>query len=100
MGMVIAGGMALANLIRLRNRWLNGTALALILLAVAMGGPRVPIGDFEDNTPYIGLDWFLLDLLGSSMVFVLIAKMFPLHREPPVLRPAWQTDFTRSTLPH
>ena len=29
-GMVIAGGLALANLIRLRNRWLNGTALALI----------------------------------------------------------------------
>ncbi len=45
-GMVIAGGMALANLIRLRNRWLNGTALALILLATAMGGHRVPIGDF------------------------------------------------------
>jgi hypothetical protein len=27
-GMVIGGGLALANLIRLRNRWLNGTALA------------------------------------------------------------------------
>src|SRR5262245_55783533 len=49
-GMVIAGGMALANLIRLRNRWLNGAALALILLALAMGGHRVPVGDFPDNT--------------------------------------------------
>src|SRR6187431_2495143 len=34
-GMVIGGGLALANLIRLRNRWLNGTALALIALSVA-----------------------------------------------------------------
>src|SRR6185295_7939770 len=59
-------GMALANLIRLRNRWLNGTALALFGIAVALGGHRVPVGDFPDNTPYIGLDWFLLDLLGSS----------------------------------
>src|SRR5215510_4226756 len=42
-GMVIAGGMALANLIRLRNRWLNGTALALIALAAALGGHRVPV---------------------------------------------------------
>src|SRR5436190_10783832 len=41
-GMVIAGGLALANLIRRRNRWLNGTALALICLAAAMGGHRVP----------------------------------------------------------
>src|SRR3979409_1642983 len=31
-GMVIAGGMALANLIRLRNRWLNNTAHARVLL--------------------------------------------------------------------
>src|SRR5205814_6504791 len=40
-GMVIAGGMALANLVRLRNRWLNGTALVLIGIAVAAGGHRV-----------------------------------------------------------
>jgi len=99
-GMVIAGGMALANLIRLRNRWLNGTALGLILLAVAMGGHRVPVDDFPDNTPYIGLDWFILDLLGSSMVFILIEKMFPLHREQPVFRPGWQTDFTHFIVNH
>src|SRR3954462_9524145 len=76
-GMVIAGGLAISNLIRLRNRWLNGTALALIAVAVAMGGHRVPVGDFADNTPYIGLDWFILDLLGSSLVFILIEKMVP-----------------------
>ena len=99
-GMVIAGGLALANLIRRRNRWLNGTALALICVAVAMGGHRVPVGDFPDNTPYIGLDWFILDLLGSSMVFILIEKMFPLHREQPVFRPHWQVDFTHFIVNH
>src|SRR6185369_3631933 len=53
-GMVIGGGLALANLIQRRNRWLNGTALALFAIAVALGGHRVPVGDFPDNTPYIG----------------------------------------------
>ena len=38
-GMVIAGGLALANLVRLRNRWLNGTALVL----VGLPSPRVAI---------------------------------------------------------
>jgi hypothetical protein len=99
-GMVIGGGMALANLIRLRNRWLNGTALVLIGIAVAAGGHRVPVGDFPDNTPYIGLDWFLLDLLGSSMVFILIEKLFPLHRGQPVFRPDWQVDFTHFVVNH
>ena len=95
-GMVIAGGMALANLIRLRNRWLNGTALALIGFAVAPGGHRVSVGEFPDNTPYVGLDWFLLDLLGSSLMFILIEKLMPLHRGQPVFRPDWQVDFTHS----
>ena len=71
-GMVIAGGLAVTNLVRRRNRWLNGTALGLIAVAVVLGGHRVPVGDFPDNTPYLGLDWFLLDLLGSSLVFILI----------------------------
>lgn len=99
-GMVIAGGMAIANLIQMRNRWLNGTALALISLAAAMGGHRVPVADFPDSTPYIGLDWFILDLLGSSMVFILIEKLFPLHCDQPVFRPGWQTDFTHFIVNH
>jgi sterol desaturase/sphingolipid hydroxylase (fatty acid hydroxylase superfamily) len=99
-GMVIAGGLAIVNLIRLRNRWLNGAALALLAIAVAGGGHRVPVGDFPDDTPYIGLDWFLLDLLGSSLVFILIEKMFPLYREQPVFRPGWQTDFTHFIVNH
>src|SRR5258708_1714668 len=70
-GMVIAGGMALANLIRLRNRWLNGTALALILLATAMGGHRVPIGDFADNTPYIAFYCLTLHPPRSLTYFLL-----------------------------
>jgi len=99
-GMVIAGGMAIANLVQRRNRWLNATALALIALAAAMGGHRVPVADFPDNTPYIGLDWFILDLLGSSMIFILIEKMAPLHRDQPVFRPGWQTDFTHFIVNH
>ena len=65
-----------------------------------MGGHRVTVGDFPDDTPYIGLDWFILDLLGSSMVFILIEKMFPLHREQPIFRPHWQIDFTHFIVNH
>src|SRR6202171_1675266 len=98
--LVVAGGIAFANVVRLRNRWINGTALFLVVVAVALGGHRVPVGDFADHTPYIGVDWFILDLLGSSMVFILIEKMFPLHREQPVFRPGWQTDFTHFIVNH
>jgi len=99
-GMVVAGGLAIANLVRGRNRRLNGMALGLIALAAAMGGHRVPVGDFPDNTPYLGLDWFILDLLGSSLVFIAIEKLIPLRRDQPVFRPGWQTDFTHFIVNH
>ena len=97
--MIIAGGMALANLLRRRNRWLNGTALLLLALTAALGGHQVPVGDFPDSTPYIGLDWFILDLLGSTMIFIMIEKLFPIYSQP-VFRPGWQTDFTHFVVNH
>ena len=99
-GMVIGGGLALANLVRLRNRWLNGTALVLIAIAALAGGHRVPVGDVPANTPYVGLDWFILDLLGSSLVFIAIEKLIPLHRGQPVFRPDWQVDFAHFVVNH
>ena len=95
--MVIAGGIGIGNLVLRRNRWLNGTALVLVLLTVVAGGHQVPVGDFPDNTPYIGLDWFILDLLGSTMIFILIEKLFPIY-EQPVFRRGWQTDFNHANV--
>jgi len=98
--MLIAGGISLTNVILGRRRVLNFIALVLVVTAQAMGGPTVPVGDFADHTPYIGLDWFILDLLGSTMVFVLIEKMFPLYKGQPVFRFDWQTDFTHFVVNH
>ncbi|MFN0160063.1 MAG: sterol desaturase family protein [Burkholderiales bacterium] len=97
--MLVAGGLAVANLLRRRSRSLSAAALALIALTWALGGHQVPVGDFPDHTPYIGLDWFILDLLGSTMVFILIEKLFPIYKQP-VFRRGWQTDFTHFMVNH
>jgi sterol desaturase/sphingolipid hydroxylase (fatty acid hydroxylase superfamily) len=98
--MLIAGGIAAANLILGRNRWLNMAALLLVFITAALGGHRVPVGDFPDGTPYIGLDWFILDLLGSTLIFILIEKLFPLDKTQPVFRIEWQTDFMHFIVNH
>ena len=71
-GLLAAGAMSLGNLILNRQRNLNIVAFLLVVAAVAFGGSRVPVGNFPDHTPYIGLDWFILDLLGSTVIFVVI----------------------------
>jgi sterol desaturase/sphingolipid hydroxylase (fatty acid hydroxylase superfamily) len=91
--LIVAGGLALANLALDRMRWLAGVALGLVGLALLLGGHRVPVDpDFPDHTPYLGLDWFILDLLGSALFFIGIEKRFGLRPEQPVFRVEWQTD--------
>jgi len=98
--MVASGGLALFNIVLGRARWLALGAFTLIALAALLGGHKVPVNDFPDNTPYIGLDWFVLDLLGSSLIFIFIEKLFALRREQPVFRPEWQTDMQHFIVNH
>lgn len=98
--LLISGGLALANVILGRKRNLNIAAFVMVIAAVALGGSRVPVGAFPDHTPYIGLDWFILDLLGSTVLFVVIEKLFPLYRGQSVFRFEWQTDMKHFAVNH
>ena len=98
--MVIAGGMSVALIVLGRVRWLAFWAFALVAISALLGGHKVPVGEFATNTPYIGLDWFILDLLGSSLIFIFIEKLFALRKDQPVFRPEWQTDFHHFLVNH
>ncbi|HEX5683447.1 MAG TPA: sterol desaturase family protein [Ideonella sp.] len=99
--LVLSGSIALFNVIRGRARWLAFGSFALIGLCLALGGHKVPVdSDFPDHTPYIGLDWFILDLLGSTLIFVFVEKLFALRKDQPVFRAEWQTDFQHFVVNH
>ncbi|MBL0091936.1 MAG: sterol desaturase family protein [Piscinibacter sp.] len=98
--LVIAGGIAIFNTVFGRARWLALAAFALVALTALLGGHKVPVNDFADNTPYIGLDWFILDLLGSSLIFIFVEKLFALRKQQPVFRAEWQTDFHHFIVNH
>ncbi|CAN5255073.1 sterol desaturase family protein [soil metagenome] len=98
--LVIAGSISATNLLLGRRRGINFMAFALVVAAVVAGGSHVEVADFPDHTPYIGLDWFVLDLLGSTIIFVLIEKMFPLYKGQVVFRPEWQTDMVHFAFNH
>lgn len=98
--LLLSGALSLSNVLLNKSRSLNLAALCFVLVSVALGGSAVPVGDFPDNTPYIGLDWFILDLLGSTLIFVLIEKMFPLYKGQAVFRKEWQTDMAHFIVNH
>lgn len=99
-GMVVAGAIAIVNGVFGRTRWLAAWTFLILVVAQLLGGPTTPIPDFPDNTPYLGLDFLILDLLGSTLVFVLIEKVRPLRRDQPVFRAEWQNDLTHFFFNH
>ena len=99
--MVLAGGMSLVNILFQRSPWLASFAFALVALSAVLGGHKVEVNpNFPDHTPYIGLDWFILDLLGSALIFIFIEKLFALRKDQPVFRPEWQTDLHHFIVNH
>lgn len=90
--LLVAGVCSLYNIIWNRRRNINITAFLLVLATVALGGSRVPVENFPTNTPYLGLDWFILDLLGSATIFIILEKSFPLYKGQTIFRKAWQND--------
>lgn len=98
--LVLSGSISVLNVMFKRRRALNAVAGALVLACLALGGTHVPVADFPDHTPYIGLDWFILDLLGSTVIFVAFEKLFPLYKGQLVFRKEWQTDLVHFAVNH
>ncbi|MBL4798265.1 MAG: sterol desaturase family protein [Oleispira sp.] len=97
--LVVSGALGLWNMIRNVNKRAALIAWALVSIAIMLGGHRVEVGNFPDHTPYLGLDWFILDLLGSTLIFVFIEKLFPFRKQA-VLRDEWQTDTQHFLINH
>lgn len=76
-----------------RRKVLGATGMGLALLASLAGGGNVAVEGAVRSAPmYLGLDWFLVNALLLSVLFVPIERIWPLHRDQSVFRPGWTTD--------
>ncbi len=77
----------------LRRRKILGMAgISLTLLAALLGGSRVPLDGELQTGPFLGLDWFLLNLMAYSAVFIPLERLFARLPEQDVFRRGWRTD--------
>ena len=91
-GMVFSAGFGLITFVLNRQKRLGAIGISLTLLALYLGGSGVQVGPRYDAPGYLGLDWFILDLLGSALLYIMLEKIFPQAREQPVLRPDFWHD--------
>lgn len=98
--MWVAIGVGLFGFVRSRGRtWLGALGVMLTLAAYVVGG-RLEERAVQQVGPGLGLDWLVLDLLKSTLIFILLEKLFPKYRDQPILRPEWGLDLGYFALNH
>jgi lathosterol oxidase len=98
---LVAGfGLGTLSALLRRDRTLAITALALATAATLLGGSGVAVGNAGGAVGYLGLDWFLLNVLVLALLFVPLERMFARRPEQPIFRPGWQTDLAHFAVSH
>ena len=97
---VLSVTLGLIPFILQKRRRLGALGVSLGLLAIALGGFRVDGRPVERVVVFAGVDWFVLDLLGSAIIFIFIEKLFPKYEKQAILRPAWQLDLAYFAINH
>jgi sterol desaturase/sphingolipid hydroxylase (fatty acid hydroxylase superfamily) len=75
-----------------RKKALALTGMLFSLAATLLGGASVPINGPLGHGPAIGLDWFLLDMLLTTLIFSPIEVLWPAYPKQSVFRNEWVTD--------
>jgi len=75
-----------------RRKALALTGMLFSLGATLLGGASVPINGQLGHGPAIGLDWFLLDMLLTTLIFSPIEVLWPAYPKQSVFRKEWVTD--------
>ena len=89
-----------ASLSLKRRKTLGLAGIGLALLATLMGGSRVAVATPVRPSDHLGLDWFLLNVLILSMLFVPIEQVFALRPAQRIFRPGWTTDLAHFGVSH
>jgi sterol desaturase/sphingolipid hydroxylase (fatty acid hydroxylase superfamily) len=83
-----------------RDRTLGLTAVALATAATLLGGSSAALGDVSGGAGYLGLDWFLLNVLVLALLFVPLERLFARLPDQPIFRAGWQTDLAHFAVSH
>lgn len=83
---------AVLNLMLRPRKTLGIWAMVLTLAATLLGGAGAASGATPDGGVFVGLDWFVLNVIFTGFLFVPLERLFP-HREGQALfRPEWRED--------
>ena len=91
-GLLILGfALACANLILRRNKILGFSAIIVVFVAITLGQVS-HLSLPQSSAVPIGLDWFVLNMLLTGILFVPLEKLFGRLTDQPLFRSEWRED--------
>lgn len=84
--------MGITSYVLSQNKTLSLIGVAITSLAIVMGGAWVETPEEVKKSNYIGLDWFVLDLLVVALIFIPLERIFARLKDQKIFRTGWKTD--------
>ena len=84
--------LACVNMMLRRNRILGFSAICIVFLATVLGEIGAASPSASANGSALGLDWFVLNILFTGLLFVPLEKMFGRIKNQPLFRSEWRED--------
>ncbi len=98
-GLVAAFATGTFAILRGRDRRVAMIGVGSAALAVLLGGATVHFDAIDSTAFSLGLDWFVISLFFSALVFIPIERMLPVRPMAP-LRKEWRTDLAYFFMGH
>jgi sterol desaturase/sphingolipid hydroxylase (fatty acid hydroxylase superfamily) len=83
--------MGVVSIVLRKQKVVGFSALGMILLATILGGSRAQTQLEIESDVYFGLDWFLLNLLFTGVIFIPLERLLGIG-EQPIFRFEWRED--------
>lgn len=75
-----------------KNKYAGVVGMVLAGIATLLGGSTVTVPGSVTSSHYLGLDWFILDLLIVALIFIPLERVFARLKSQRVFRDQWKTD--------
>ena len=92
--------LGLLSTLRGRRLGLGSIGIGLAGAATLLGGAWIETDGPVPASHYVGLDWFVLDLLILALLFIPLERLRSLHHELPILRDGFRTDLAHFFVNH
>jgi|SRR5215472_1003212 len=90
--LIAAFALSLLSLVLRINKILGATSLCITLLATILGGSRTQAQGELTSGVFLGLDWFILNVIFTGFLFIPLERIFARNKEQSVFREEWRED--------